>query len=387
MAALQPLIGRPLNAPTRGADHRALWAGRFRDDRLLGGHRGQGADEQTGIEIHARRKSWGPNYLRFGLNLQDDFQGNSRTTRPTRFLVTEINPLGAEWRTDLQIGNNPLGDQRVLPAADRPHDSGSSRRACASRRPTCRSTSMTPQIADFRERQTEGDLDFGRDLGDWGELRVGYHRINGAARERYGNPGLVDRAFQQRRIFLQVQRTTGWTTSIFRGRARPSRCNGTPTGSTRLGRRLRPRDRRLARGLLARPQYADAVDLGRHHAGRHIEPTASAGLLFAGRFPEPVGPRAAVADRSELCHRAGDLPAQDRPRRRGLLRISRLSRHVARGRQHLAAARRHQLELGAQGCVAVPRIRHAARAAVLRQRLRRAPATRRYFLFLGQRRF
>ena len=32
----------------------------------------------TGLEMNLRRKSWGPNYVRFGLNLEDDFEGNSR---------------------------------------------------------------------------------------------------------------------------------------------------------------------------------------------------------------------------------------------------------------------------------------------------------------------
>ena len=35
------------------------------------------------------------------------------------------------------------------------------------------------QVADFRDREVEGDLDVGRNLGNWGEIRVGFHRING----------------------------------------------------------------------------------------------------------------------------------------------------------------------------------------------------------------
>ena len=68
---------------------------------------GAGADEDAGLEIRARRKSWGPNYLRFGLNLEDDFQGNSRYNAAARFILTEINELGAELLTDVQIGSDP----------------------------------------------------------------------------------------------------------------------------------------------------------------------------------------------------------------------------------------------------------------------------------------
>ncbi len=201
--ALQPLLARPLN----GADVEALITelyglGDFETIDYSVVTEGSGADEQTGIEIHARRKSWGPNYLRFGLNLQDDFQGNSRYNAATRFLVTEINPLGAEWRTDLQIGNNPKAISEFYQplSAERLWFVAPSVRIEAADLPIYVND---VQIAEFRERQTEGDLDFGRDLGDWGELRVGYHRINGAAREYYGNPGLVDAHFNNGEYFFK----------------------------------------------------------------------------------------------------------------------------------------------------------------------------------------
>ena len=62
----------------------------------------------TGIEVSARRKSWGPNFLRFGLELQDDFQGGNSFSAGVRAQVTEVNRYGAEWQTDLQVGANPL---------------------------------------------------------------------------------------------------------------------------------------------------------------------------------------------------------------------------------------------------------------------------------------
>ncbi len=68
---------------------------------------GRATDEESGLEVRARRKSWGPTYLRFGLNLQDDFQGNSRYNAAARFVLTEINELGAELLTDVQIGSDP----------------------------------------------------------------------------------------------------------------------------------------------------------------------------------------------------------------------------------------------------------------------------------------
>ncbi len=62
---------------------------------------------RAGLELDLKRKSWGPNYVRFGLNLEDNFEGLSRYNAALRYIATELNPLGAEWLTDIQIGDNP----------------------------------------------------------------------------------------------------------------------------------------------------------------------------------------------------------------------------------------------------------------------------------------
>ncbi len=70
----------------------------------------------TGLTITARRNSWGPNYLRFALRLQDDFDGNATYDAAARIVFTELNSLGAEWTWDGQIGVNPhIGTEVYLP--------------------------------------------------------------------------------------------------------------------------------------------------------------------------------------------------------------------------------------------------------------------------------
>ncbi|HMK86852.1 MAG TPA: hypothetical protein VK437_12915, partial [Steroidobacteraceae bacterium] len=59
------------------------------------------------------------------------------------------------------------------------------------------------QVADFRDREVEADVDFGRNLGNWGEIRVGYHRINGLTYDRYGNPDLVDSQYNNGEYFFK----------------------------------------------------------------------------------------------------------------------------------------------------------------------------------------
>ncbi len=203
IATLRPLISKPLDAAEVDTLITSLYGlGDFETIDYAVVTEGSGADEQTGIEIHARRKSWGPNYLRFGLNIQDDFQGNNRYNAATRFVVTEINTLGAEWRTDLQIGNNP----KVVSEFYQPLAAARMWFIAPSVRVEARDLPIYQndvQVADFRQRFAESDIDFGRELGDWGEVRMGYHRINGAARVHYGDPSLIDPEFNNGEYFFK----------------------------------------------------------------------------------------------------------------------------------------------------------------------------------------
>ena len=60
-----------------------------------------------------RRNSWGPNYLRFGLQLQNDFEGNSSFNAAVRGTLAEITKYGGEWVWDLQIGETPRAATEV----------------------------------------------------------------------------------------------------------------------------------------------------------------------------------------------------------------------------------------------------------------------------------
>jgi len=58
------------------------------------------------LTIDAVEKLWGPDYLRFGLGLSSDFNGGADFNLLASYRKTWLNSLGAEWRTDLQLGAN-----------------------------------------------------------------------------------------------------------------------------------------------------------------------------------------------------------------------------------------------------------------------------------------
>ena len=62
----------------------------------------------TGVEYRARTKSWGPNFLQFGVALEDDFEGSTGFNLSGRLTRSGMNRLGAEWRNDVQLGTDPM---------------------------------------------------------------------------------------------------------------------------------------------------------------------------------------------------------------------------------------------------------------------------------------
>jgi len=158
--------------------------------------------ERSGLEVRARRKSWGPNYIRFALELQDDFEGNNSFNAGARFIVTEVNALNAEWVTDLQVGENP----RVRTEFWQPLDYSSRYFIAPQILFEIRNVALLQgqtRIAEYRVRSGEVGLDLGRELGNWGELRLGVRRGEGKASVRVGDPTLPEQYFDTGEFFAR----------------------------------------------------------------------------------------------------------------------------------------------------------------------------------------
>ena len=153
------------------------------------------------LELRARRNSWGPNYVRFGLNLEDDFNGNSSYNAAARFVLADIGPLAAEWVWDLQVGSEPkIATEMYIPFGD------SARWfTMPSARFELRNVPLLDageRRAEYRLRTTEYGIDLGRELGNWGEWRTGLRRVTGHSRLRVGDPQLpVTEDFDVREFF------------------------------------------------------------------------------------------------------------------------------------------------------------------------------------------
>lgn len=76
--------------------------------------------DQTGIEVTPVDKGWGPNFLTFGLQISDDFDGRSDYQIGAEYTQTGLNRYGGEWRTRAEIGRiTGLRSEFFQPAGER----------------------------------------------------------------------------------------------------------------------------------------------------------------------------------------------------------------------------------------------------------------------------
>ncbi len=139
------------------------------------------------LSIDTRRKSWGPNYLNFGIGLQNDFEGGSDFVFSTRYTRTELNARAAEWRVDAQVG----ADSGLAVEFYQPLSRGSPLFLAPQLSASAGRLNLFEQderIAELRVGERLAGIDAGREIGNWGEVRLGLRRGEGYTRLRIGDP-------------------------------------------------------------------------------------------------------------------------------------------------------------------------------------------------------
>ncbi|MGH8296135.1 MAG: patatin-like phospholipase family protein, partial [Steroidobacteraceae bacterium] len=144
-------------------------------------------DDEYGLLVDARGNSIGPNYMRFGLSLQDDFEGDSTYDAAARYVMSDITRSGGEWVTDGEIGQTSLLSTEVfLPLSQfsgwfiMPHTAVGARNL-----PFLIGQS---ERAQYRVHTFDYGLDAGKQFGNWGEIRAGVYREEGHSRLTIGDP-------------------------------------------------------------------------------------------------------------------------------------------------------------------------------------------------------
>lgn len=161
--------GEPLTEEKVGADLRRIFG--------RGGFEGisyhiVGDAGPRAMVIEPREKSWGPNFLRFGLGLASDFSGENQFNALVQYRKTWLNRLGGEWLTELQVGQNTFIHSEFYQPVN---EAGQWFVA-----PYFTVGQLTrgvfiddDKVADYKVRLAQGGVDAGAVLGTWGQFRVG----------------------------------------------------------------------------------------------------------------------------------------------------------------------------------------------------------------------
>lgn len=175
-------------------------------------------DGETGVVFSARRKSWGPGFVQFGLSLEDDFEGSTSFNLAARYWRPWVNSLGAEWRADLQLGTEPFLAAEFYQPVSTASPLFIAPSVTLGQR-NFQGFQFQDPVARYRVSESEFRLDFGAELGRWGEARVGAFRGVGDVDVKVGAPTLPDFDFDSGGVLATFKLdtldsaffpTTGW---------------------------------------------------------------------------------------------------------------------------------------------------------------------------------
>ncbi len=148
------------------------------------------------LVVTAREKRSGTDYLRLGINLSDDFRGDSAFNIGASFRKNGINELGAEWLTRLQLGDR----QEFFSEFYQPLDAGSRWFVAPNLIAQAQNVEAildNDPIAEYRLQRYGYGLSLGRQIANNGEIRFGVGQAWGEADVRVGDQQLPDFSFEE----------------------------------------------------------------------------------------------------------------------------------------------------------------------------------------------
>jgi len=143
------------------------------------------------LTIDAIRKAWGPNVMRFGLNLMTDLEGQSSFNLLANYTMTRLNRLRGELKLAVQVGEEPMLRAEFYQPLE---STGRWFVAPRVEHVVFRSSLLISpdEFGEFKVDLTAVGADLGLSLGRFGELRAGVLRGTGNARARLGTENLED---------------------------------------------------------------------------------------------------------------------------------------------------------------------------------------------------
>lgn len=158
--------------------------------------------DSTVLTVTVRERSWGPNYLQFGIAVYEDFEGPNFNLSAA-YTRTAVNRLNGEWRTALQIGQEPsLYTDFYQPLDNRLHYFIHPHASVGEQADNVFDDDGN-KTSEFNIFRYGAGLAAGRELGTLGEIRAGVVREAGKISSQVGDADMPDVDFGTGEVFLQ----------------------------------------------------------------------------------------------------------------------------------------------------------------------------------------
>jgi NTE family protein len=158
--------------------------------------------DRTVLTVTARERSWGPNYIQFGAEISEDFEGPDFNLSAA-YTRTAIDRLNGEWRAGVQVGQEPGVStslyQPLDPSLRYFVDVGASLDEWSENI----FDGGGNKLAELGLRRLGVSCAAGREIGTWGELRAGISRDAGEIETQVGDPRAPDVDFDTGELFVQ----------------------------------------------------------------------------------------------------------------------------------------------------------------------------------------
>jgi NTE family protein len=157
---------------------------------------------RTVLTVTVRERSWGPNYLQFGVAIYEDYE-SPNFNLGVAYIRTAVNRLNGEWRTGLQLGQEPLFYSEFFQPLNHELRWFVHARAAIGEYAVNVFDSTGNALSELGVRAYGGELDAGRELGRWGQVRLGLIRAAGKYKVQVGDPGIPDLRYNTGELYGQ----------------------------------------------------------------------------------------------------------------------------------------------------------------------------------------
>jgi len=156
---------------------------------------------QADLKISANGKSWGPDYLHFGFNLESEFKHDSRVSFLLGYSREELTSNGAEWMTIAGIGDEPRIETGFYAPLSQQRD-WFLYASAEYRDETLYTYESDRRVSTSALRKTAGRFGFGYEYGAHWRVMLGLNHTRGRAHVVTGQDFAGGESFQEASINL-----------------------------------------------------------------------------------------------------------------------------------------------------------------------------------------